>query len=73
MIEDLFRRDFDNISEEEGCKILEQAFTMLFSRYKMASSLVDIVILNQEGTSRRRIQVKSTFTFNGFVNKEDIL
>ena len=52
---------------------MEQAFTMLFARYKMASSLVDIVTLNKEGTTRKRIQVKTKFTLNGFMNKEDIL
>lgn len=67
------RRDFSNLSDEEAGEILKDAFTVLFARYKISSSFVDILTLNKEGTSRSRIQVKAKFSLNGFINKEDIL
>lgn len=46
---------------------------MLFARYKLASSLVDVVTLKKDEVTRERIQVRVNFLHKQFVDKEDIM
>jgi hypothetical protein len=67
------KRDFSKLTDDEGKQIVEDAFKVLFARYKLASSLVDIVTLRKEEVTRERVQVRVNFLHEQFVNKEDIM
>lgn len=73
MVENLLQRDLSQLNNEEAYQLIEDVFRIFFARYKLSSSVVDVVTITKEEVSRNRIQVRTKFSYNGFVNKEDIM
>lgn len=66
-------RNLRELSFEEATKVLLDCFTVLFARYKVASTDVDVVRLTKDDVQRSSVEVRVDFMLKGFVNKEDIL